>query len=70
MMDKNLKFDSKRNRFEKVDDKIEDSAYMSSRSDLYVKRKESPSIKGIGYYMFLLVVFVVAYLLFSNYVFV
>ncbi len=40
-----------------------------SRSDKYVKEKDSLTAKGVLYYIFLGIVFIVAYFLFSNYFF-
>jgi len=40
-----------------------------SRSDKYVKEKDSISAKGVLYYAFLAIVFFVAYYLFSSFFF-
>lgn len=40
-----------------------------SRSDKYVKEKDSITAKGIMYWIFLAIVFIVAYYLFSTYFF-
>jgi hypothetical protein len=40
-----------------------------SRSDKYVKGKDTGTLKGFGYMIFLIVVFLLAYYLFSTFVF-
>ena len=39
------------------------------RSNKYEKGKEETSVKGIGYWIFLIITFLVSYLLFTNFLF-
>jgi hypothetical protein len=66
---KSLKFTSDRNRFE--EEKIEersDNKYMTYREKMY-RKDYSPNIKGLGFYVFLIVVFLLSYILFTTTVF-
>ena len=69
MSEKPSKFNSNRNRFE--EEKIEersDNKYMTYRKKMY-RKDYSPSIKGLGFYVFLIVVFLLSYILFTTTVF-
>jgi hypothetical protein len=66
---KSLKFTSNRNRFEEEKaSERNDNNYMKYREKMYEK-DHSPSIKGLGFYVFLIVVFLLSYILFTKTIF-
>ena len=66
-----MKFTDERNRFAEFEEKQkgDDDQFLNNRSNTYTRKKDV-SLKGYGFYIFLIGVFVVAYLLFTNLVFV
>lgn len=64
----NSKFTSQRNRFAEQSERQGDKTYMKYRKKMY-RKDHSPNIKGLGFYIFLLTVYLLAYIVFAKVVF-
>lgn len=67
-MEESLKFNSQRNRFAETEEKKDDAQYMKYREKLY-RKSTTPKLTGYGFFIFLIVVFLAAYILFSQFIF-